>query len=83
MISNLGQCGAYVQNKLLQIHSNHFIFHMNYIIEGDGALVNEAGEETPLKAGDFALVNPDEKHQYRNKGDKPFKMICGVPKAFE
>ena len=41
------------------------------------------GEEQPLKAGDFALVNPDEKHQYRNKGDKPFKMICGVPKEFE
>lgn len=55
----------------------------NYIIEGEGALVNEAGEETPLKAGDFALVNPSEKHQYRNKGDKPFKMICGVPKEFE
>jgi mannose-6-phosphate isomerase-like protein (cupin superfamily) len=51
---------------------------MNYIIEGTGALVNEKGEETPLKAGDFALVNPDEKHQYRNKGDVPFKMICGV-----
>ena len=32
---------------------------MNYIIEGEGALVNEAGEETPLKAGDFALVNPE------------------------
>jgi quercetin dioxygenase-like cupin family protein len=54
---------------------------MIYIIEG--ALVNEAGEETPLKAGDFALVDPSEKHQYRNKGDKPFKMICGVPKEFE
>ena len=53
------------------------------IIEGEGALVNEKGEETPLKAGDFALVNPDEKHQYRNKGNKPFKMICGVPKQFE
>ena len=53
------------------------------VIEGQGALVNEAGEETPLKAGDFALVNPDEKHQYRNKGDQPFKMICGVPKEFE
>ena len=60
-----------------------FIFHMNYVIEGTGALVNEAGEETPLKAGDFALVNPSEKHQYRNKGDKPFKLICGVPKEFE
>ncbi|MCP4313816.1 MAG: cupin domain-containing protein [Bacteroidetes bacterium] len=37
---------------------------------------NEAGEETPLKAGDFALVDSSEKHQYRNKGDQPFKMIC-------
>jgi len=56
---------------------------MIYIIEGEGALVNEEGEEIPLKAGDFALVNPSEMHQYRNKGDKPFKMICGVPKEFE
>ncbi|MBL7113813.1 MAG: cupin domain-containing protein [Bacteroidales bacterium] len=64
-------------------YHQHPYEHMNYIIEGEGALVNDAGEETPLKAGDFALVNPDEKHQYRNKGDKPFKMICGVPKAFE
>jgi quercetin dioxygenase-like cupin family protein len=56
---------------------------MNYVISGSGALVNEKGEETPLKAGDFALVNPDEKHQYLNKGDQPFKMICGVPKEFE
>ena len=64
-------------------YHQHPYEHMNYIIEGEGALVNEKGEETPLKAGDFALVNPDEKHQYRNKGDKPFKMICGVPKEFE
>ena len=64
-------------------YHRHPYEHMNYIIEGQGALVNEKGEETPLKAGDFALVNPDEKHQYRNKGDKPFKMICGVPKQFE
>jgi uncharacterized cupin superfamily protein len=35
------------------------MFYMNYIIEGEGALVNEEGEETPLKAGDFALVNPE------------------------
>jgi gentisate 1,2-dioxygenase len=50
---------------------------MNYIIEGFGALVNEKGEEQPLKAGDFALVDPSEKHQYLNKGDVPFKMISG------
>ena len=56
---------------------------MTCVIEGEGALVNEAGEETSLKAGDFALVNPDEKHQYWNKGDMPFKIICGVPKEYE
>ncbi len=53
------------------------------MIESERVLVIEAGEETPLNAGDFALVDPSEKHQYRNKGEKPFKMICGVPKEFE
>jgi quercetin dioxygenase-like cupin family protein len=41
------------------------------VIEGKGALVNEKGEEQPIIAGDFALVEPDERHQYRNKGDVP------------
>jgi len=65
------------------IHRNQYKIYTIYVIEGSGALVNEKGEETPLKAGDFALVLPDEKHQYRNKGMEPFKMICGVPKEFE
>ena len=60
------------------------MFHMIFVIEGDGALVNEGGEKNELKTGDFALVDPDEMHQYRNLSpDKPFKMICGVPKEFE
>ncbi len=47
--------------------ANHLKFsvilkvQMNYTIEGEVALVNEAGEEQPLQAGDFALVNPEEK----------------------
>jgi quercetin dioxygenase-like cupin family protein len=65
-------------------YHNHPYEHMNYIIEGEGALVDIDGKEKPLKGGDFALVHPDEKHQYRNKSaDKPFVMICGVPKQFE
>ncbi len=62
---------------------SHPYEHMNYIIEGEGALVNSQGEENPVKTGDFAIVEPDEKHQYRNKGEKPFIIICGVPKEFE
>ena len=64
-------------------YHQHPYEHMNYIIEGQGALVDETGKERPLKAGDFALVDPNEIHQYRNKGDQPFKIICGVPKEFE
>jgi quercetin dioxygenase-like cupin family protein len=65
-------------------YHRHPYEHMNYIIEGEGVLVDEAGNKKSLKAGDFAIVLPDEKHQYRNVSEnKPFKMICGVPKEFE
>ena len=58
--------------------------HINYVIAGHGLLVDGHGNERPLVAGDFALVNPKEKHQYRNpSGTEPFVMICAVPKEFE
>lgn len=62
----------------------HNYEHMNFIIEGEGVLVDESGKETHIKKGDFALVMPNEKHQYKNASrDKDFIMICGVPKEFE
>ncbi len=65
-------------------YHQHNYEHMNYIIEGEGVLVNEQGDKLPLKTGDFAMVMPNEKHQYRNISDsKDFVMICGVPKQFE
>lgn len=57
---------------------------MNYVIEGEGVLVDATGTERPVKQGDFAFVLPNEKHQYRNKSaDKPLMMICGEPKQLE
>jgi len=65
-------------------YHQHNYEHMNYIIEGEGELLNEAGERKALKSGDFAMVHPNEKHQYRNtSSEKAFVMICGVPKEFE
>jgi len=62
----------------------HPFEHMNYVIEGNGAIVTESGEELEFKKGDFALVLPDEKHQYKNKStSKPMLMICAVPKEYE
>ncbi len=58
--------------------------HLNYVIQGEGVLVNEAGELHPIKAGEFALVIPNEKHQYRNTSEtEDLKMICAVPSAYE
>ena len=57
--------------------------HMNYVIKGTGLLVTENGEY-PVKEGDFAMVLPGEKHQYKNASDtEDYVMICAVPKEFE
>lgn len=62
----------------------HPFEHLNYIIEGNGAIVMENGEERVVKKGDFALILPDEKHQYKNKSaSEPMVFICGVPKEYE
>ncbi len=65
-------------------YHTHAAEHLNYVISGTGALVNGEGGETPLRAGHFALVLPDEKHCYRNtSADEALVMICAVPKEFE
>ena len=58
--------------------------HVNYVIEGKGAVVTENGDESPIQKGDFGLVLPNEKHQYKNtSADESMVVICAVPTAFE
>lgn len=65
-------------------YHTHPFEHLNYIISGKGALVNLDGEESEIKEGDFAIVMPDEKHQYKNlSDDEPLVMICAVPSEYE
>ena len=65
-------------------YHTHDFEHINYIISGEGALVDKDGGESPLNAGDFAYINPNDKHQFINKStDKEFVMICAVPSEYE
>lgn len=64
-------------------HHTHDVEHVNYIISGQGALVDAEGRLNPLGPGDFAFVAPREVHQFRNTGTEPFVFICAVPKAYE
>jgi quercetin dioxygenase-like cupin family protein len=64
------------------LHSHPFE-HLNYVIEGNGAVLAEA-QEHRLKKGDFVLVLPGETHQYRNSSaSNPMVLICAVPKEYE
>ena len=64
-------------------YHSHRWEHLNYILAGEGVLVNEAGEATPIAAGDYAMVAPDEKHQFRNTGSQELQFICLVPREHE
>jgi len=65
-------------------YHSHDSEHLNYVIEGEGSLVDAQGNERDISTGDFAMVLPNEKHQYKNSSkDKPFVMICAVPKEYE
>ena len=65
-------------------YHTHPFEHMNYVIDGEGAVVTETGDERPIKKGDFILVLPDEKHQYKNRSStNSMILICAVPKEYE
>jgi quercetin dioxygenase-like cupin family protein len=57
---------------------SHSWEHEIFIIGGEGILVDE-GEEYRLKAGDIALVSPQERHQFRNNGQQIWEFLCLVP----
>lgn len=61
----------------------HPFEHMNYVISGKGILVTE-DRESEMNEGDFALILPDEKHQFKSAlGNQDFVFICAVPKQYE
>jgi len=65
-------------------YHEHASEHLNYIMQGQGVLVDAAGTEHGIKKGNFALVRPNEKHQYKNTSkDEPLVLICAVPKEYE
>jgi len=64
-------------------HHHHDVEHLNYVLSGQGALMDAEGRANPLQAGEFAFVASGETHQFRNTGDAPFVFLCAVPKAYE
>ncbi len=57
----------------------HPFEHEIFVLEGNGSL-NAQGGRHPLRAGSFALVEPNEEHQFENTGSGVLKFLCLVPK---
>lgn len=57
---------------------NHPWEHEVFIIEGEGLVISQEREKK-FKAGDVVFVLPNEKHQFKNNGDKTLKFLCLVP----
>lgn len=65
-------------------YHTHDFEHLNYVINGQGVLVDAEGSKHPLKAGEFAIVLPNEKHQFRNSSNTDsFVVICAVPNEYK
>ena len=63
-------------------HHSHESEHLNYILEGSGEVV-EGDAPRAIAPGDFILVKPHERHQYRNTGSAPLVLMCMVPRDYE
>ncbi|MEM2952812.1 MAG: cupin domain-containing protein [Candidatus Bathyarchaeia archaeon] len=52
--------------------------HEVFILEGEGVVVG-VDEERRFKPGDAIFVPPNEKHQFKNNGNRTLKFLCLVP----
>ncbi len=67
-----------VQPGRVTPHHAHWWEHEVFVLEGEGVVVGPDGEH-PISPGTVVLVNGNEKHQFRNTGDRVLRFICLIP----
>lgn len=53
--------------------------HEVFVLEGNG-VINTEEQSIPIKKWSFALVLPNEEHQFKNTGNVLLKFLCIIPK---
>jgi len=52
--------------------------HEVFILEGKGIVVGEV-KESKFRPGDVIFIPANEKHQFKNNGEKTAKFLCLIP----
>ncbi len=52
--------------------------HEVFVLDGEGVVVGKEHEKR-FEADDVIFILPNEKHQFRNTGERPLKFLCIVP----
>jgi quercetin dioxygenase-like cupin family protein len=52
--------------------------HEVFILKGEG-VVFDGEKTTPFKADDVVFIPSEERHQFKNTGEKPLKFLCLIP----
>ncbi len=58
---------------------HHPYEHEIFVLEGQGVATTPEGDAGEMKSGTFLYIAPDEKHGYRNTGDRALRFICVIP----
>jgi quercetin dioxygenase-like cupin family protein len=61
-------------------YHNHSKEHEVFVLEGEGKIIDQEGNEHTLREGTVVYVPAMEKHQFRNDGKKTFRFLCIIPK---
>lgn len=66
-------------NGSIGLH-NHPEEHEIYILEGEGEVYNDRGENALVSKGNVLYVPPNEKHGYKNhNNNETFIFLCIIP----
>jgi len=52
--------------------------HEVFILEGKGIVIGEV-KESKFRTGDVIFIPANEKHQFKNNGEKTAKFLCLIP----
>lgn len=60
-------------------YHRHFWEHEVYVLQGEGVVRDDEGNERTVRVGDVVFIPSREKHEFSNRRDSELRFICVIP----